>query len=60
MDIKRKVELAQQHVKMISQADDVDSHLREAALAKVEKFIANEREAMKTRIEQQAAEFGKD
>ncbi len=50
MDLKRKIELTEQHVRSISRHDDADMAIREAALAKVEKCIAAEREAMAARV----------
>lgn len=59
MDIKRKIELTEQHVRFISRADDTDVALRAAALDRVAQVVAAERKAMNARLaERIAAEIG--
>lgn len=50
MEMKRKVELAQQSIAFISRHDDADMAVREAALKRIETFIASEREQMGVRV----------
>ena len=55
MDIKRKIDLAEQHVRSISRHDDEDMAVRSAALAKVAQFIDAERKAMGERVQARIA-----
>ncbi len=57
MNITRKIEIAEQAVRSISQHDDADTTLRDAALKRLEGFIETERASMAKRIEEQIAEF---
>jgi oligoendopeptidase F len=60
MDLKRKIELAEQHIRFISTADDTDSHVRAAALDKLAATIQAERDGIAARLEAKvAAELGK-
>lgn len=56
MDMKRKLEIAQQAIRMIAQADDTDSALRSAALDRLSSFIDSERAASKERLDAKFAE----
>jgi hypothetical protein len=51
MDIKRKVELAVRSIEMISQHDDADYAVRDAALKKLEGVIAAERQGALARVQ---------
>jgi hypothetical protein len=59
MDLKRKIDLAEKHIRFISTADDTDSAVREAALTHLEQTIAAERQAMGERLQAKiAAQMG--
>lgn len=51
MNIQRKLELVEQHVKLISRAEDTDSGVREAALKRIEAFVESERAEMSERVQ---------
>jgi len=53
MHMKRKLELVEQAIKMITRADDVDSAVRQAAVDKVAAFLEAESKEMVTRVESQ-------
>lgn len=50
MNFQRKIELAQQSIRMISQADDVDAEVRSAALDRMDAFVIAERKAIAERV----------
>ena len=50
MNLQRKIEIAATAIFSISQHDDEDSAVRQAALDLVEKVIAAERAAINTRV----------
>lgn len=51
MDIRRKIEIAQQAIRSISTHDDVDLAVREAALDKLNEFASAERVAAQERVQ---------
>ena len=55
MDMNRKLALADSAIKSISQHDDEDVALRDAALDRIEVLVKNEREAMHKRVEDRIA-----
>ncbi len=55
MDIKRKLEIAEQSIRSISTHDDQDSALRIAAMERLEKFIEAERQSMVDRVNESIA-----
>lgn len=56
MDIKRKIELAQQSIASIARHDDEDLAVREAALNRVGEIIAAERDQMEERVKARIAQ----
>lgn len=56
MNIKRKIEMAEQAIRSISQHDDADLTIRDAALAKLGATIAAERTAAQARVQERVAE----
>lgn len=50
MNFQRKIELVQQGIRGISQADDEDTLMRAAALDRIDAFVIAEREAMSARV----------
>lgn len=50
MDIKRKLHLAEQSIRLITRADDTDSAVRSAALDRLGGFIDAERQASHERL----------
>lgn len=60
MDITRKLEIAEQSIRSISQHDDADSGLRDAALKRLEAFVEAERAGMLARVQERIdAQVGK-
>lgn len=51
MDIARKLELAEQHIRSISQHDDADMAIRAAALDRLVQRIDAERASMAERVQ---------
>ena len=55
MNIKRKVEIAEQSLRSISQHDDEDMAVRVAALDRVAAFVGSEKAAMQARVDAKIA-----
>ena len=58
MKLGHKAEIAEQAIRSISMHDDADFLLRDAALARLEAFIVNEREEAKLRLASKLSEEG--
>lgn len=56
MKLNRKLEIAEQAIRSISQHDDADLAMRQAALERLQGFIVTELEAAQERVQKKIAE----